>query len=155
MRKELLAQLWARDIKKNRNIDVFESTRRREVVTYRALHVYMLRNNLEWSLMKIRHFYEDNGKSYDHATALHALKMFEIYCKYDSDLLTEMDTITSSTKNDVIEYGVLKSKLKYIHPSLYKELNELLQPFIERTVKKNKYQLHQDNDKGKEKAYVL
>lgn len=155
MRKELLAQLWAKDIKRNKGIDVFDSTRKREVVTYRALHVYMLKNTLRWSLHKIKSFYEDNGKSYDHTTALHALKMFEVYCKYDSELLMQMATITSDRKNDAVEYEILKTKLKYIHPSLYKELNELFQPLIERTIRKNTYELHQDIAKGKEKAYVL
>ena len=34
----------------------------------------------------IKEFFKNNGKPYDHATALHAYKNYEMYCKHNKNL---------------------------------------------------------------------
>tara|TARA_R100000951_G_C2621779_1_gene174725 strand:- start:272 stop:730 length:459 start_codon:yes stop_codon:yes gene_type:complete len=123
MRNETRAQLWARNIKKLKGIDVFEDTRRREVVTYRALHVTMCKNTLKWTLTQIAKYYKSNGKSgYDHATVLHALRQFDIYCYYDKGLLDTMTSISGMDAQSSAELSTLVAKLKYIDSEFYSNI---------------------------------
>ncbi len=68
-------------------IDVFENSRKREVIEHRSLLIYILREVERMSLFSIREFFKKNGKHYDHSTVHHAYKNFEMYSTYNSRLL--------------------------------------------------------------------
>lgn len=95
------AQLYARSIKQITGINVFEQTRRREVVEHRSVLVHILRDVEKYTFYQIRDIFESNGKSYDHSTALFAFRQFNMYSKYNPKLrklYSELVTL-SQTQN--------------------------------------------------------
>lgn len=154
MRSQIKAQTWARAIKKTTGIDVFQNTRRRDVITYRSLHVVMCRKNLKWSLEKIGKFYMSNGKkSYDHATVLHAERMFEQYCFYDKDLMVTMGILTDMVDDSAAVLHSLQTKLNYINPEFYDAIGECLSSAFEMTSLKNAQDIREEKKRKKEEKY--
>jgi len=157
MRSEIKAQTWARSIRKTTGYNVFENTRRREIVTYRSLHVVMCRKNLGWSLERIGKFYRDNGKkSYDHATVLHAERMFEQYCFYDKELMNTMQVLSDMVDDNSIKLSSLQTKLKYIDPEFYDAVDNCMAEAFRLTSLKNEEKIQEDKKrKEEEKLYAL
>jgi len=157
MTQEVVAQTWARMIKKSTGKNVFANTRRRDVVTYRSLHVHMCRKTLKWSLQRICDFYKSNGKkSYDHATVLHAQKMFEQYCYYDKELMETMEVLSGITTNDDAILQSLQAKLNYIDPEFYGSISNCMEEAFNLTSLKNQETVQQDiKRKKEEKLYAL
>jgi len=80
-------QLWARQIKKETGIDVYKNTRAREVVEFRSLIFYLMNKRLKMTLSEIaRHFRQNCRPSFNHATVLHSINMFDLYRKYNEEL---------------------------------------------------------------------
>jgi len=152
MRNEIKAQLWARQIKHIKGIDVFENTRRREIVTYRALHVYMLRNVLAMSLNGIAQFYIKNGKSgYDHATVLHAINMFDSYCYYDKGIIETMSAMTHDIAEKEVHLELLLTKVKYIDTKHYQKINDCIEEAYMETLIENEKRIAQ----GVQKKHLM
>ena len=80
------AKKIANYIKEISNIDPFENTRKRKHIEIRSLLTFMLRHHCGMKFKEIRDFYEDNGKSYDHATAIYSLKAYEMHRRYNPAL---------------------------------------------------------------------
>lgn len=154
---QLKAQYWAREFKKEWNINIFDDTRKREVVTARALHVYCCRKILKWTLYQIKDFYNTNGKkSYDHATVLHALRMFDIYCKYDPHLLEMFGKIAKRYTSPEDKLTQLASKLYFINPVFYADIEGCLTNSYEKTIAWNESRLKEDKGRKKiEKTYAV
>lgn len=76
----------AEKITKLTGVNLFEQTRKRKVIEGRATLTFVLYNMAGMTLSEIRDFYEQNGKPYDHATALHALNNFDMYRRYNKDI---------------------------------------------------------------------
>lgn len=72
-------------------IDVFQQTRKRHVIEHRSLLCYILRTKLDMRWESIKKFIESKGKPYDHATAIHAVKMYSVY-KKDNKKLLELES---------------------------------------------------------------
>ncbi len=85
-------------------IDVFDNTRKREYIEMRSLLTFILRHHCNMKFTDIRDFYESNGKSYDHATAIHSLRAFEIHRRYNNKLDKYFDIVLLRIRN--------KSKLR-------------------------------------------
>ena len=79
-------KLIIEEIKEQLNIDIFEETRKRTVVTARTLFIYILRKDWNYSLYKIRDIFIENGKKMHHATLLHNIKMYDITKKEEPKL---------------------------------------------------------------------
>jgi hypothetical protein len=67
-------------------IDVFKNTRQRKYVEMRSLLTFMLRYHCDMTFHDIRDFYISNGKNYNHATAIHSLKAFEMHRRYNHNI---------------------------------------------------------------------
>ena len=80
------AQRTARTIKQLTGVDVFENTRRQQVIEIRSLLVYILRSVENMTYETIKEFFNNNGKAYDHTTALHAYKNYNMYARDNKDL---------------------------------------------------------------------
>ena len=80
------AYTYADKIKTETGINVFENKRLRGIVEYRSLLVKILRDVEGYKLYQIRDFFRLNGKKYDHSTALHSYKEYEIYKRYNKNL---------------------------------------------------------------------
>lgn len=157
MKQETQAQIWARGIKKYSGVNVYENTRRRDVVTYRALHVYLLKKHLKWSLSDIARFYQKNGKtSYDHATVLHALNMFDNYCFYDKELIECLTAMSLMIPSDEVKRETLIAKLKYIDEEFYEPIDECMTDAVNMTALKNAEQIQKEKQRKKEeKLYAI
>lgn len=87
--------------------DVFSKSRKHEVIDSRALLNYLLYNNLDFTLHEIKDFYENEGKSYDHATALHSINNFPVYRRSNKNMDAWLTQLNS-------EYTTLKSKVNML-----------------------------------------
>ena len=60
------------------NVNIFENSRKREVVDARSLFCYILRKDLKLTLITIRDIFRANRKHYDHASVLHSVKIYDV-----------------------------------------------------------------------------
>lgn len=79
---------------------IFEQTRKREVIDARATLTFVLYNMIGMTLSQIRDFYEDNGKPYDHATALHALNNFDSYRMFNKNINVWLKELIGEGENE-------------------------------------------------------
>lgn len=59
-------------------LNIFENTRKREVVDARSLFCYILRKDLKLTLYQVRDIFRANGKHYDHASVMHSVKTYDV-----------------------------------------------------------------------------
>lgn len=71
-------RLIEKEIKKELNINIYEDSRKRPVVTARTLFIYILRKDWNFTLYKILEIFKQNGKDFTHATLIHNIKLYEI-----------------------------------------------------------------------------
>jgi len=60
-------------------INIFERSRKREIVEMRSLFFYILRNKLDMGLTEISRYFEDSASSINHATVIWSLKNYDVY----------------------------------------------------------------------------
>jgi len=60
-------------------INIFERSRKREVVEMRSLFFYILKNKLDMGLTEMSRYFEDSASSINHATIIWSLKNYELY----------------------------------------------------------------------------
>lgn len=92
-------------------IDIYKQTRQTEYVEHRALLCHLLRNKLDMRWVSISDFIKSNGKSFDHATAIHANKMYPIYKQSRFDYYDKLES--NFIVKSQIEYSQI-SKLEVI-----------------------------------------
>ena len=73
-------------VKEMSGIDIFDNTRSRAHVELRALVCYILREKMGMRWTNIALYFKSEGKTMHHATAIHSVKMYPIYRKYNNDL---------------------------------------------------------------------
>jgi len=101
-------------------IDIYKQTRQTEYVEHRALLCHILRNKLDMRWVSISDFIKSKGKSFDHATAIHANKMYPIYKHSRFDYYDKLES--SFIIKSQIEYSQI-SKLEVIQKN-YKTLEK-------------------------------
>jgi len=92
-------------------MDIYKQTRETEYVEHRALLCHLLRNKLDMRWVSISDFIKSKGKSYDHATAIHANKMYPIYKQSRFDYYDKLES--NFIVKSQIEYSQI-SKLEVI-----------------------------------------
>lgn len=108
--------------------ELFAETRKRNVIEHRALLCYLLRNNLKMTFDGIAKFMIENGKSYDHSTAIHSCKMYPTYRKYNKKLY-ELENLF--VVYDKVEYEEISSmqlimkRNKELEDKQYKLINDI------------------------------
>jgi len=80
-------------------IDVFDNSRKRKYIEMRSLLTFILRHHCNMKFKEIKNFYEANGKSYDHATAIHSLRAFEMHRRYNENLDKYFDIVLLRIRN--------------------------------------------------------
>ncbi len=107
----------AKRINKITKLNVFENTRRIEVVEVRSLLVFILYRYEKMKLHNIASFLEENGKSSDHSSVLHAFRMFEVYLKGNKKLGKLLTKLTKNTKdvNNQAKREFVKLKVNYLN----------------------------------------
>jgi chromosomal replication initiation ATPase DnaA len=87
--------------------DIFSNSRKHAVIDARSLLNYLLYNNLDFTLHEIKEFYENEGKSYDHATALHSLNNFAVYRRSNPNMDSWLLQLSA-------EYTTVKAKINML-----------------------------------------
>jgi len=117
----MTAQEISDKIIKKTGVNVFENSRRKEVIHYRSLLIYLLREkmNLRWTNISL--FFKANEKDITHATVIHSHHYYSIY-KEENKELKELEKqfnfapidIDTIDKIDYLERKVknLKNKIK-------------------------------------------
>lgn len=108
----------AKRINEEFNVNIFKHTRARNVVDARSVFCYIVRTEYNLSLHAIAEFFIKNGKPYDHSTAVHSIKNYEIVKKYDRRAEQVVENILKDTDQD--------AHTKYL-------LNEILETTDKRT----------------------
>ena len=96
--KELKPINIANKLKDISKVNVFEETRKRDVVEIRMLLCYLLREKLNMRWINIAKFFSNNGKNMTHATAIHSCNMYPAY-KKNNKKLKEFEKIFSWKSN--------------------------------------------------------
>jgi len=104
----------AKQINKVANVDVFENTRRREVVEARSLLSFILYKYEKMTLQQIGNLFKDKGRSGNHTTVLHAIKSFETHKKYNSKIQEWLLDITIKLKNIDAKKEFIKHKVNFL-----------------------------------------
>ena len=107
----------AKQINRLADLNIFENTRKREYIEARSLFCLISYRIAKQTYANIARFFEQNGKSSDHATVLHSLKNYEIYSRYNPNLelwFNEIiENIKDVTKSQKIE--LLYHKMKHLN----------------------------------------
>jgi hypothetical protein len=117
-------------IQKEAKINLFENTRKRAVVEYRALLCYILREKLRMRWTNIANFFVKRGKHMTHATAIHACEVYPIYKKTNKRLneIEKLFTFKNNLSYDEIDkVYFLENKIKNLEEKLQHPLINLLQ----------------------------
>jgi|TARA_R110000851_G_scaffold260261_1_gene412824 hypothetical protein len=132
-------------VKEMSGIDIFKNTRNRTHVELRALVCFILREKLGMRWTNISLYFESEGKTMHHATAIHSVKMYPIYRKYNNDLqeLERCFNFKSELQYDEIDklhylqgkfdnleskYNALKNKIK--NNPILKVLQEIPEDYV-------------------------
>lgn len=116
-------------IKELSEIDIYKETRKTEYVEYRALLCFILRTKLSMRWLSISLFFESQGKSMNHANAIHLVKMYPIYkttnpklgeienmflfkSGMDYDEIDKVHYLTNKLMNTEKKYNILLEQLK-------------------------------------------
>jgi hypothetical protein len=109
-------------IKQITGVDIFQETRKQEVVEYRAVANLFLNKIMGYSLMDIVRWYQSNGKNSHHATIIFSINNYDIYKKYNKDLEKMFNTLLSSTTSTTS----IADLIREVKDLNQKELNDLM-----------------------------
>lgn len=98
-------RLIEKEIKKELNINIYEDSRKRPIVTARTLFIYILHKDWNFTLYKIIEIFKQNGKSFTHGTLLHNIKLYEITKKEEPKLEQIRGTIL---QQEPLQFEIIK-----------------------------------------------
>ena len=98
-------RLIEQEIKKELNINIYEDSRKRPVVTARTLFIYILRKDWNFTLYNILEIFKKNGKTFTHATLLHNIKLYEI-TKNEEPKLEEIRSVILN--QEPLQYEIMQ-----------------------------------------------
>jgi len=119
------ADVLARKIKRITGVNVFENTRRRDAIEARSLFNWYLYNQYGFSLCEIARYYRNNKKAYDHSTAIHSLKNYEVYIRFSPHLKQWANEVQFEHMNNKLPY------LMHMVRNFTPESAEAVFPFVE------------------------
>ena len=90
-------------IKDLHNIDIFENTRRRDVIEMRAVANKYMREYGKMKLMQIVKAYEENNFKTSHCSVIYSLNTYEQHAKYNKNIELTMKALLGDNKLFVIE----------------------------------------------------
>ena len=120
-------------IKQISGVDIFQETRKQEVVEYRAVANLFLNKILGYSLMDIVRWYQSNGKNSHHATIIFSINNYDIYKKYNKGLEKMFNTLLSSTTSTTS----IADLIREVKDLNQKELNDLMKYVQTKKYQKN------------------
>lgn len=116
----------AQRINEEFNVNIFKHTRSRNVVDARSVFCYIVRNEYSLSLHSIADYFIKNGKPYDHSTAVHSIKNYEIVKKYDRRAEQVVENILKDTDQDAHTKYLLNEILTTTDKQTKTRINRIL-----------------------------
>jgi len=104
----------AKEINKIANVDVFQNTRKREVVEARSLLSFILYKYEKMTLQEIGNLFKEKGRSGNHTTVLHSIKSFEINNKYNNRIQRWLLKITRQLRDIDAKREFIKHKVNFL-----------------------------------------
>jgi len=104
-----------REVTKITGVDIFRNTRKSDYIEARAMFNYILYNAYGFTLAKIAKFYKENNKSYDHATALHSLKNFDMYRRFSPQVNQWLEQIKKTELGDDATQALTKQFVSFLN----------------------------------------
>ena len=97
-------------------INIFQNTRRREVVEVRSLLYSILKKFYRFNLREIQDLCSEHGYNITHASVIHSLKSFDVYKTYNKNLDDWYHAVVIDLEEDVAAQRIdfIKPKLKYL-----------------------------------------
>jgi len=131
-------------------LDIYKQTRETEYVEHRALLCYLLRNKLDMRWVSISDFIKSKGKSYDHATAIHANRMYPLYKKDRFEYYDKLESnfiIKSQIEySQISKLEVIQKKYKTLEKDYFKAIEKLNQYDNKSSFTKNEIQYRSLNE---------
>ena len=123
-------------INETSGLNIFDQTRKREYVEYRSLLMYILRTHYNYTLRDIEKLFKESGYPITHASAIHSLRSFEIYCKYNRELFDIYDAMIYELGDDLaVEItDFIIPKLKYLDVDQLRELSSKVKEMYEESI---------------------
>jgi hypothetical protein len=104
----------AKEINKIANVDVFQNTRKREVVEARSLLSFILYKYEKMTLQEIGNLFKEKGRSGNHTTVLHSIKSFETHKKYNNKIQRWLLKITRQLRDIDAKREFIKHKVNFL-----------------------------------------
>jgi hypothetical protein len=108
-------------------INIFQRSRKREIVEMRSLLFYILKNKLSMGWTEIARYFKDSGTQINHATVMHSLKNYEIY-KLTNKKIQEIEEMivlkTSMNMEGINRENYLELKCKELEEEIDKLKNQ-------------------------------
>ena len=119
----------AESVCKVTGVNIFENTRKREVVEARAMLNYIYRKVCGLTYYVIKRIYLSQGKSMNHATIIHSVKNYEMYEKYNPSL-REMRMLVlasdRSTATDPLRKEFIRENIKHMDSEIVENVYEII-----------------------------
>lgn len=115
-------------------LDIFKITRKTEYVEVRSLLNHILYNYKRMTFYQIVRFYKNKGWEINHATLIHSLRNYEIYKKYNANLIIWQESIIDSI-NKMDNYSkreYIKSKVNYLNNKDVDELTMVISNMVDK-----------------------
>jgi len=104
----------AKEINKIAKVDVFQNTRKREVVEARSLLSFILYKYEKMTLQEIGNLFKQKGRSGNHTTVLHSIKSFETHKKYNNRIQRWLLKITRQLRDIDAKREFIKHKVNFL-----------------------------------------
>jgi hypothetical protein len=104
----------AKEINKIAKVDVFQNTRKREVVEARSLLSLILYKYEKMTLQEIGNLFKQKGRSGNHTTVLHSIKSFEKNNKYNNRIQRWLLKITRQLRDIDAKREFIKHKVNFL-----------------------------------------
>jgi len=78
-------------------LDLYQNSRKLNLVDARSLYCYILHKELNYTLYQVRDSFRQNGKSYHHCSVLHSVKIFDEVLSRREDIRELKDKILGRT----------------------------------------------------------
>jgi hypothetical protein len=109
-------------------VNVFENSRKREIVEARGLLNWIYRRVCGLTYNAITRIYKSQGKNYDHTTALHSIKNYEMYEKYNPTLYEIRMLVMASdrTATTTIRKDFIKENIEHMKSEVVENVYEII-----------------------------
>lgn len=117
----------AEEINSALNLNLYDNSRRLELVDARSIYCYILHKELNYTLYRVRDSLRVKGKKFDHCSVLHSVRIFDEVRKRRKDINELRDKILSRTS---IKAHILEKIKRIDSEEVLKEINECVNSTI-------------------------